>query len=721
METARREQLRAQARAYFDGRDYRPIDATALGERLEAKEREHGELVELLFELQEAGVAVHVDGRGWCSPRKEGWVVGTLDVKRRGFGFVRPACPDGHGDVFIAPERLKDAHDGDLVLAKIRKPKRGSKSSRAAGADTREGRILLVLRRTRRALIGVYFKGEHGAGLVEPLLHESVREIYIPAGSSKGAKDGARVMARLSQGPTVGGYPPGEVVEILAKEGSWRADLQIIQAEYGIEESFSDEALREAERFPARVPPAERERRADLRGHTIFTIDPEDAKDFDDAVSLERTRDGGYLLGVFIADVSHYVRAGSALDRDAYKRGTSVYLPGKTIPMLPERLSNELCSLQPGVDRLVQAVWIEIAPDGELRSRRLEAAVIHSKRRFTYSEVQDLLDGAKPARGEAPLAELLFEMDRLRELLRAKRIEQGAIELDLEEQNIELDAEGEVVNVASRPRDRAHNLIEEFMLIANESVARIATEREIPIVRRVHAAPAEEDVESFLKFCRQIAPEVKARGASDFQKLIEGMRGKPLAPVVNYVLLRSLARAEYGAGKSLHYALAKDEYCHFTSPIRRYPDLYVHRALAGPLGGKPSAETAEILRQSDDLGRLARHCTDTERNAEEAEREMNKLRAISWLARRVGERFVGVITSVLDYGFFVRLDGNQIEGMVHVSALRDDLYVLKEALFMLRGRHKGRTFRVGDELLVEVMAADPLHRVVDLKYLHHRD
>ena len=311
---------------------------------------------------------------------------------------------------------------------------------------------------------------------------------------------------------------------------------------------------------------------------------------------------------------------------------------------------------------------------------------------------------------------MLREMDGLRAVLQERRVERGALDLDLQEQKLVLDDEGEVLEVTSRSRDRAHNLIEEFMLMANEAVAQAATVREIPIIRRDHPAPSDDDVETFLRFVRAVAPDVRVSGADDFQRVVSQVAERPVAPVINMALLRTLMRAQYTAEKGRHFALATDEYCHFTSPIRRYPDLQVHRAIFDAPKGKRGASKSDRTV----LGAVAEHCTLREQRAEEAEREMNKLRAIAWLAHRVGERFTGVITTALDYGFFVRLDECMVEGMVHVSTLGGDFYQLHEPSFSLRGRRSAKSFGIGDTIEVRLRRADPIHRHVDLEYLHHR-
>jgi len=713
----REREWKGAARRFFTGTEYAPATARQLAEALSVPSRELPAFTDLLHELEDEGIAVHLDGRGWFAPRREGWLAGTLIVNRRGFGFVRPADEDPEGDIFIPASRLADAHHGDLVLVEPRiRPRQGRPRPEGPG---REGRVLHVLRRSPRVIVGRFWAEQRGGGVIEPLRHESVREIHVEPGLERGAVDGERVLARLRDGPSVGGLPPGEVVAVAFEEGTWRGDLQLVAAEYGLEREFPAEVESAAAAIPAGLGPEELARRADRRELPLVTIDPSDAKDHDDAVAIEELPGGAFRLAVAIADVSHYVRSNDPVDKEAYRRATSVYLPGLTVPMLPERLSTDLCSLRPDEDRLAKIAWIDFEPDGRVRSARVEKAVIRSHRRFSYSEVQELLDGAPPAPEDERFLPALGAMDRLRALLHARRLARGALDLELEEMRLRLDEEGEVLGIEARGRDRSHHLIEEFMLAANEAVARIASERGIAILRRVHDEPADEDVQKFLKLCRVIVPGVRVESARDLPRLAEALRGESAAPVVQYALLRTLTRAEYSAEKALHFALATDEYCHFTSPIRRYPDLQVHRALDDALfGGRRTLPEAAEARLAG-LGAQAEHASSMERNAEEAEREMSKLRAISWLRLRIGERFAGVISAVRDNGFYVRLDDFLIDGFVHIRTLRDDLYVFSESQFSLRGRNAGRILQLGDPVEVRLAAADPLHRSIDLRYLQH--
>ncbi len=722
MNPEREAELTRAVRAYFTGKDYASTSARDLAETLSVTEREFPAFTELLYEFEDAGIAVHLAGRGWFAPRKEGWIAGTLTVNRRGFGFLRPADEDPKGDVFIPANKLKDAHHGDLVLVKHRaKPRGGGPKARGGGDDGpgREGSILHVLRRSPRVILGQFWSDARGGGVVEPLRHESVREIQIDVGGEQGAENGDRVLVRLKDGPSIGGLPPGEIVEVALPEGTWKADLQIVCAEFGLPEEFPAEVLRAAEALPATISEEEIARRTDLRDVPFFTIDPSDAKDYDDAITLEDKGTDGYLLGVAIADVSAFVRANDIIDKEAYTRGTSVYLPGLTIPMLPERLSNDLCSIRPEVDRLAKVVWIDFAPDGKVRSSRVENAVIRSRRKFAYSEAQELLDGAPPDADEKEFVPTLESLDRLRATLHARRLARGSLDLDLPEMRLRLDDDGEVIDLEPRRRDRSHHIVEECMLAANEAVARIATEKSIAIIRRSHDEPPEEDVTKFLKLCRLLVPGVRMNGTEDFPKLVEELGDDPAAPIVQLGLLRTLTRAEYVAAKALHFALATDEYCHFTSPIRRYPDLQVHRALDDVLFSDRKVMSAEVEAKLGSLSAQAAHASERERSAENAEREMSKMRAISFLRLRIGDRFTGVIAAVREHGFYVRLDEFLLEGMVHISNLRDDFYVFNETHFALRGRNTGKSFRLGDPVEVKLANADPLHRTIDLRYLQH--
>ncbi|MCA8960237.1 MAG: ribonuclease R [Planctomycetes bacterium] len=703
--------LRDRVAAYFEGEDYRAVTAAELREMLGLSSAEHETLLELLARLELDGIAIHVDGRGWFAPGREGWIVGRLSINRKGFGFVQPVRDDGRGDVFVDRDDLKDAHDHDLVLVRALKPK-GKGRLRGGAPRLREGRVLQVLQRSARLVVGHYYR-TGDAGVVEPLEHDSTREISVSADASQNARDGDRVLVRLIDEPPVEGLPSGEVIVVLGDEQTYEDDLRIICAEYGLPDDFPAEVEREASALPGDLTPSLRRGRVDRRDLCLLTIDPDDARDFDDAVTVTRTR-SGYRLGVFIADVAAYVASGSAIDREAYRRATSVYLPGRVFPMLPERLSNDLCSLRPDEDRLARGVWMNVTPEGEIDGVEIERSVIRSRRRLTYAAAQAIIANEKG--GETPeIVEQVRTLEELRGVLRSSRLRDGALALELDAQHVQLDGDGEVIDVVVEKSDESHQLIEECMLAANQAVARVATERGIAILRRVHPAPSEEDIEEFIRFCQTVVPSARLRGPDDFQRLVDSLHGQPSAPIINFALLRTLTQASYSPERALHFALAKEDYCHFTSPIRRYPDLQVHRALDAALFGVKMPKAWR--EQSDALEEVAAHCSERERAAEDAEREMSKLRVISWLRRRIGERFDGIISAVLEFGFFVRLEGSLAEGMVHVRNLGEDYFEYDERRRSLHGRRTGARFRLGDRVRVELLRADPVSRQVDLRWL----
>jgi ribonuclease R len=627
-------------------------------------------------------------------------VVGTLKRHRDGYGFVARLDRDGD-DVFVPPDEAAKALDGDLVRVEI-VPARGGRTA---------GRIVEVVERRRRLLIGTYHaRGERS--FVVPADQEL--DAYVPVPETSAAQDGDVVKVALD--PSGRGLA-GAVVEAIGRPGEPRVEVLRVAYARGFADVFPEDVRADAERVPDRVLPEEARGRRDLTTLPLVTIDGEDARDFDDAVLVERlpARRGkpAWRLVVAIADVSHYVRPGSALDAEAMRRGTSVYFPNQVLPMLPERLSNGICSLNPDVDRLCMVADLVVDASGETRETEVYEAVMRSAARCTYTEVARVLEGEKLPHRER-FRQDFERMAELQEKLTAMRRRRGAIDFDLPEAKIVLDPDGNVVGIEKRPRNRAHRIVEEFMLAANEAVARWFGKRDLPTIYRVHGVPDEEKLEAFLTLARTHGfetpePPVDPRALN---ALLERFRGHAQQRALNQLLLRAMMQAIYSPENVGHYGLAAEQYLHFTSPIRRYPDLVVHRLLREEWdrrqGGSSRRTSPEALQE------MAALASDRERAAMEAEREIASYYAAVFMKDKVGERFPGVVSAVAEFGMFVELRRWFVEGLVRVEDLGGALE-LDPVLHALVDRTTGRAFRVGDEIEVEVVASNPARRQINLR------
>ncbi len=698
--------------------------ATALG----VEGDEHDDLVESLLALQADGRLVRVPGQGWFLPDQTDHRVGILHFARRGHAFINPVRPDPLGDIYVPVGATGSAFDGDMVLATVAGARgRGRTRGGSGRQKLREGRVVDVVRRRCQLVRGIYRRGKSPSkkarppGLVKSM-ESSGTDIYVPSGKAGGAKDGQKVLVKLLDGHAVGDRPRGEVVHVIDDDGSLEVDFLAIAAEFGLPVEHSDEAIAASKRLRSTIDRRALAGREDLRDLVTLTIDPDDARDFDDAVSLEPLGGGGFRLGVHIADVAHFVRPGTVLDSVARERGTSIYLPGRVVPMLPERIANDLASLRPDEDRLAKTAMIDFDRDGAVRGVRVFRSVIRSKRRFTYDEVLAILaemggagDAASLDRDLPPLpddherwADLLMKMAGLRDLLHRRRRERGSLFVDLPRLRLDVVLQtGEVRGIDRERADPSHQLIEEFMLAANEAVAGHLEKHDLPGISRVHDAPEEDALEEFFDLLDKIGDGVdpRRRKLTDIQATLESVRDAPYAPIINLALLRCLPHAEYRAERSLHFALATSQYCHFTSPIRRYPDLVVHQILDEFWDDRMRGK-----RKQEWLARLpaiASESSRLERRAEEAEREMIRLRLIRHLADRVGEIMDAMITSVHPFGFFVREEKHLIDGLVHISTLSDDYYEYDQVSRRLRGARRGREFRLGERIRVRLAELDP--------------
>jgi ribonuclease R len=636
-------------------------------------------------------------------------VTGTFRRMAAGFGFVRPQGAtrgDRTGDIYIAAPATMDAADGDLVRVRLSKHQaRGRK-----GELRQAGEIVEIVERDTHQFVGVY-KERQGTSYVE--VDGKVFAQPIPVGDpgAKGAAENDKVVIEMVRFPTHRHAGEAVIVEVLGAKGAPGVDTLSIIREFGLPEAFPEDVLDDA-RAQADAFDESIDGRLDLTGETIITIDPVDARDFDDAVSLSRLENGHWRLGVHIADVAHFVRAKSALDREARERGTSVYLPDRVIPMLPEVISNNLASLQPDKIRYTLSALMEFTAEGAYVAGEVKRSAIKSSRRFAYEEVDEYLADSKAWKSKlAPSVwKLLGDMHSLAMILRQRRLDAGSIELTLPEVKIDLDKRGEVVGAHLVVHTVSHQIIEEFMLAANEAVARLLSQANLHFLRRVHEPPDPRKLQSLTKFVRELGIECESlESRFEIKRVIAAVAGRPEEHAVNYAILRSMQKAIYAPMDEGHYALSKEHYCHFTSPIRRYPDLTIHRMIETLARGK---------RPADDLERmvlLGDHCSDREQRAASAERELVKVKLLMYLAGRLGEQMDAVITGVEEFGLFAQGIELPAEGLVHVDTLNDDFYRFDRDTHSLAGYRSGNRYRLGDVIRVEVAHVNVDTRELDFR------
>ena len=678
----------------------RPLLSREIFRRLDVQKEARQKAKELLRGLAEEGKIVRIRGNRYGLPSKMNLVVGRVRCHPDGYGFVIPE-KEGEADIFIGPRNLKEAMNGDRVVARV-------ESVRKKG---REGKVIRILERALRRVVGKFMKAPHYSYII-PEDERILQEIYIPEGETKRARPNQFVVAEIIEYPTERARPQGRITHILGYPDDPEVEPQIVIHKYDLPDRFSSNALREAKSLPFTPSPGDFGDRVDLREVLTFTIDGENARDFDDAVSIEEERDGAMKLFVSISDVSHYVEEGSGLDEEAYLRGTSVYFPDRAIPMFSPELSNEVCCLHPRRERLAVTVELTYDPNGEEKSVRFYPSVIRSDERLTYTIVKKaLVDG--DAESKERLHLLLPSLERmafLSQKLRRRRSERGAIDFDLPEPEIILNLQGETQEVIRAERNLAHQIIEEFMIAANEAVARFMEANGSPSLYRIHEPPGREALDEFRRFVSHLGYKVRKdsdHSPKELQKILLEVKGRPEEKVVNNILLRSMKWAKYSAGNLGHFGLASEAYTHFTSPIRRYPDLIVHRLLKRVLSKK------EIGVSQEELAKKADHLSHRERVAMEAEREILDRYRVRFMKERTGEEFEGVISGVTAFGFFAELKDIFVEGLVRVTSLHDDYYQYHEKRYCLIGERTHRTFRIGDEVRVRVDRVDVERRHID--------
>ena len=683
---------------------------------LDLESEERRSLQHYLDELDSEGVIHRVKRGQYSLPSKENLISGVLTCHRDGYGFVTPDDKSLFAkDIFIPPRNMEEALHGDRVLIKVARKKRlvrhGRRGRRINGEqeERTEGTIVRVLERKLPSIIGHYYEHPRYPFIV-PLDSRIPYDILIPFHASKGAKNGQIVAATLTQRAGRNQQPQGQVVEILGYPDDPGLEYKIVERKFGLPVEFSQEALEEAERIPEHISATDLHQREDFRNEVCVTIDGETARDFDDAVSLKKLPDGHYLLGVHIADVSHYVQEGSAIDRDAYARGTSVYFPDRAIPMLPPKLSSGICSLKPGEDRLVFSVLMEVDGKGAVVKSRFAQGVLRSNERMTYTSIAKILLEKDPTEmcRYATLCPLFEDMEELCLILSRKRRRKGAVDFDLPEAEIRFDKDGKVISVVQAEHNVAHEIIEEFMLLANETVAQRLTASRGPALYRIHEKPDAQKVDEFAEFALTLGYKLEhdkhEYQPMDFQKFVAKLEGKAEARFLAYLMLRSFMQARYSEKNLGHFGLATREYTHFTSPIRRYPDLVVHRLLKECLKPKPSKEWQADMAQR--LPEIASYASSRERTADEAEREIEKIKMTQFMADKVGEEFEAIVFSVIKQGFFVELLDHFVEGFVPAETLIDDRYVYREKTHSFVGERTRKRFELGKKLRVRLDRAD---------------
>ena len=665
----------------------------------------------LLRTLVSDGSLVEIKGNRYGLADQMDLVVGRLDGHPSGFGFVTPERPiEGlKRDIYVAAHHLQDALHGDRVVVRIERYREDGRA---------EGRIVQVLERATSTIVGRFEVDSSGLGFVAPFDKRLLAEVQIPKADTRGAAPGQMVTVEITRWPSPARPPIGRIIEILGDVNDPGVDTEIILRKHNIPDEHGADAIEEARRIGSAIRDKDLKGRTDFRDRRVVTIDGETARDFDDAISIEKLKNGHFWLGVHIADVAHYVPEGGALDTAAYERGTSVYFPERAVHMFPPELATGLCSLNPHVDRLVQSCLMEVSPRGEVVRHEMHDGIIRSDERMTYTAVNAILTDRDPdtIRKYQPLVPMFELMGELFQVLHARRRRRGSVDFDLPEAQVVLDEKGFIENIIASERNVAHRLIEEFMLLANETVAGHLESRAMPALYRIHESPDPLKVMQFEEFVSAFGFSLGASEGSvkpmHFQKLVDKIRGVPAERPIAFLMLRTMQKARYDSMNVGHFGLAAETYTHFTSPIRRYPDLVVHRLLRELRHAKVSDERKAEL--DEDLPEVGRHTSERERRAAEAEREILQWKKVRFMADKVGDVFDGYITGVAAFGMFVELIDHYVEGLVHVTTMADDYYRFREQSHALFGENTKKTYALGDRVTVQIVKVDMERRQIDL-------
>ncbi len=682
---------------------YNPLKKEELANIFDIHHTEMPMFYNFLDELEEDGYITKTKKGKITTYKKLGYFVGKFIAHQKGFGFVESE-DDFKRDLFIPKDEVNTAMHNDIVVAEIIKEETDEKRA--------EGTIIKILQREVTKVVGV-FEESKSFGFVVPDEKKFNKDVYIPKRYFSGAKSGDKVVCKITVYPMEGRKPEGKIIEVLGKKGTKEAEILSIIKAHELPEKFPQKVIREAEDVAIEIPKEEIERRLDIRHLNIFTIDGEDAKDLDDAISIELLENSNYNLGVHIADVTHYVKEKSKLDKEALKRATSVYLVDTVIPMLPKVLSNGMCSLNPNEDKLTLSVFMEIDKNGKVVKYDIKETIINSKARMTYTEVSDILEkGDEDLKKKyANILDDFYNAQDLAKILSKRRTQRGSIDFDFPEAKIILNEDGTVNDIKHYERRISNRIIEEFMLVTNETVAEHYFWLNIPFVYRIHEVPSKEKIEELSKFIATFGYTIK--GDLDdvhpkaLQKIVEDIKGKKEEDVISTIMLRSLRQARYSPECSGHFGLAAKYYSHFTSPIRRYPDLQIHRIIKEQLNDKINQKRIEQLTNIVDYSSTI--SSEKERKAELAERDVKDYYKALFMSDKIGQEFEGVVSSVTSFGMFIELD-NTVEGLVRLANISDDYYIFDESTYTIIGEATKKTYKIGDTVNIRVAKVN-----VDLK------
>lgn len=701
------EQRKLKVQQYLESKEYIPMKRKDICTMLSVPKEDRQYFEQIINELLEEGKAVETKKGKLMSPKALNMEQGTFLAHSKGFGFVEREQGE---DIFIPASQINGAMHKDKVLYRISKKEEYGKRA--------EGEIVKILKRGNIKIVGT-FEQCKGFGFVLPDNKKLTKDIFISKENSMGAVTGHKVVAEITTYGDETKNPEGEVIEILGHINDPGVDILSVIREYDLPVDFPEDVYKQIENLEMEVLQKDREGREDFTGYKTVTIDGEDAKDLDDAISLDILENGNFLLGVHIADVSHYVKENTALDKEAYKRGTSVYLVDRVIPMLPHKLSNGICSLNPHEDRLALSCIMEINHKAEVVNHRVVKSIIHSDKRMTYTAVREVLEEKTPALLEeyADFVDMLENMNRLRILLLEKRKKRGSVNFDLPESKIILDENGKPIDIKPYERSIATNMIEEFMLICNETIAEDFFWQEAPFLFRSHEIPDEQKLQKMEDFIRNFGYHLK--GSKDdihpkaIQQILLKAEGKDEERIITRVVLRSMKQARYTSENGGHFGLAAKYYCHFTSPIRRYPDLQIHRIIKWILDGQMTEKKQKSLNKV--MPDVAKQCSMRERTAEDAERATDDLKKAEYMADKIGMEYEGIISSLTSWGIYVELP-NTVEGMVPLQSLEDDFYIYDEENMIIYGEHSDKKYMLGQKVNIIVTKVDIELKNIDFAF-----